>query len=207
MRRDVVTMKQVVKKRSAIAIMLSIMTAVTFGAGYGAMSMAAEPTFAGSTVTASDEEDVFAFENSKERKTLRAEAEDFDDAFDLRAQGTVTPIKQQNPFGACWGFSAIAAAESSLLASGMAQPDDLDLSEKHLAWFAANALPDLKAYKEGEFSTIDFSLHGRNLTIGARKGSYPGFLETRRFRVVIYGGKAPAGMSVLYTSKPLTIKL
>ena len=65
-------MKHVVKKRSAIAIMLSIMTAVTFGAGYGAMSMAAEPTFAESTVTTSDEEDVFAFENSKERKTLRA---------------------------------------------------------------------------------------------------------------------------------------
>ena len=66
---------------------------------------------------------------------------------------------------------------------------------------------DGQAYREGEFSTIDFSLHGRNLTIGARKGSYPGFLETRRFRVVIIGGKTPAGMSVLYTGKPLTIKL
>ena len=66
---------------------------------------------------------------------------------------------------------------------------------------------DGQAYKEGEFSTIDFSLHGRNLTIGARRGSYPGFLETRRFRVVIIGGKAPSGMSVLYTGKPLTIKL
>ena len=143
-------MKHVVKKRSAIAIMLSIMTAVTFGAGYGAMSMAAEPTFAGSTVTASDEEDVFAFENSKERETLRAEAEDFDDAFDLRAQGTVTPVKQQNPFGACWGFSAIAAAESSLLASGMAQPDDLDLSEKHLAYYAATYLDDPDSPQNGE---------------------------------------------------------
>lgn len=90
MKRDLETMKQVIKKRSAIAVMLSIMTAVTFGAGYGAMSMAAEPAFAESTVTASDEEDVFAFENSKERKTLRTEADDFDDAFDLRAQGTGT---------------------------------------------------------------------------------------------------------------------
>ena len=142
MKRDLETMKQVIKKRSAIAVMLSIMTAVTFGAGYGAMSMAAEPAFAESTLTASDEEDVFAFENSKEHKTLRTEAEDFDDAFDLRAQGTVTPVKQQNPFGACWGFSAIAAAESSLLASGMARPDDLDLSEKHLAYFAATYLDD-----------------------------------------------------------------
>ena len=32
MKRDVETMKQVIKKRSAIAIMVSIMTAVTFGA-------------------------------------------------------------------------------------------------------------------------------------------------------------------------------
>ena len=32
MRREAETMKQVVKKKSAIAIMLSIMTAVTFGA-------------------------------------------------------------------------------------------------------------------------------------------------------------------------------
>ena len=32
MRREAETMKQVVKKRSAIAVMLSIMTAVTFGA-------------------------------------------------------------------------------------------------------------------------------------------------------------------------------
>ena len=153
-------MKHVVKKRSAIAIMLSIMTAVTFGAGYGAMSMAAEPTFAGSTVTASDEEDVFAFENSKEREILRGEAEDFDDAFDLRNVDTdnngeadasfVTPVKQQNPFGACWGFSAIAAAESSLLASGMAQPDDLDLSEKHLAYFAATYLDDPDSPQNGE---------------------------------------------------------
>ena len=66
---------------------------------------------------------------------------------------------------------------------------------------------DGQAYKDGEFSTIDFSLHGRNLTIGARKGSYPGFLDTRRFRLVIIGGKGPSGISVLYTGKPLTIKL
>ena len=66
---------------------------------------------------------------------------------------------------------------------------------------------DGQAYREGEYSTIDFSLHGRTLTIGARKGSYPGFLDTRRFRVVILGGKEPSNTSVLYTGKPVTIKL
>jgi len=66
---------------------------------------------------------------------------------------------------------------------------------------------DGQAYREGEYSTIDFSLRGRTLDIGARKGSYPGMLDTRRFRLVILGGKAPSYMTVLYTGKAMTIKL
>lgn len=66
--------------------------------------------------------------------------------FDLREQNKVTPVKFQNPFGTCWGFSIVAAAESSLLSKLQAQgiqvdPQAMDLSEKHLAWFSAHALP------------------------------------------------------------------
>ena len=44
------------------------------------------------------------------------------------------PVKLQNPFGTCCGFASIAAAESSLLGSGLAAEDgydenSLDLSE------------------------------------------------------------------------------
>ena len=66
---------------------------------------------------------------------------------------------------------------------------------------------DGQAYREGEYSTVDFSLHGRTLEISARKGSYPGMLEARRFHLTIIGGKAPAYTHVLYTGKPLKIKL
>ena len=57
--------------------------------------------------------------------------------FDLREEGYVTPIKFQNPFGSCWGFSAIAAAETSILSSGITSEDadTLNLSEKHLIYF------------------------------------------------------------------------
>lgn len=65
-------------------------------------------------------------------------------SFDLRDQGVVTPVKNQSPWGTCWGFGAIAAAETSILSEiGMTYEETgLDLSERHLAWFAYTALPD-----------------------------------------------------------------
>ena len=66
---------------------------------------------------------------------------------------------------------------------------------------------DGQEYKSGEYATIDFSLKGRNLTIGTRKGSYPGMLESRRFHLFVYDGRTTSEQYVLYTGNPLTIKL
>ena len=75
-----------------------------------------------------------------------AMAEDADEdtypvRFDLREYGVVTPVKIQNPWGTCWSFGGIAAAETSILSTlGMTvegfkaeMGKDFDLSEKHLA--------------------------------------------------------------------------
>ena len=35
--------------------------------------------------------------------------------FDLRERGVFTPIKNQEPWGTCWSFATIAAAEASIL--------------------------------------------------------------------------------------------
>ena len=86
-------------------------------------------------------------------------ADTFPSRFDLRDRGTVTPVKSQNPWGTCWSFATIAASETSILNSlGMTAEsykekygEDLDLSEKHLAWFTAKALPELNEYPEGEY--------------------------------------------------------
>ena len=47
----------------------------------------------------------------------------------------VTPAKSQGNFGLCWAFATIACAEADAIKNHSA-PNDLDLSEWHLAYFA-----------------------------------------------------------------------
>ncbi|MGN0490477.1 lectin like domain-containing protein [Ruminococcus sp.] len=57
--------------------------------------------------------------------------------YNLADNNLVTKVKNQNPYGTCWAFSAISSLESSLVKSGNAD-SSVDLSEKHLIWFNYN---------------------------------------------------------------------
>ena len=72
------------------------------------------------------------------------------------------------------------------------------------------------AYEKGESSTIDLQWDdaARTLTIGARKGSYPGMLQKRQFRLIFVDQAHPfawnpdaPGRPVQYDGQALTIKL
>ena len=108
---------------------------------------------------------VFDFRQGEALNALLREAENLPDAYDLRRVDTdgdgeadacyVTPVRLQNPYGTCWGFSVVGAAESSLLSSGLAAADGydentLDLSEKHVAFFATSSIDDPTDPQYGE---------------------------------------------------------
>lgn len=89
----------------------------------------------------------------------KSKADSFPEKFDLRKRGTVTSVKSQSPWGTCWSFGVMAASESSLLSTLEMTTEeykakygsDMDLSEKHLAWFTTKALPALDEYEEGKY--------------------------------------------------------
>lgn len=77
---------------------------------------------------------------------LRRSEETLPASYDLRTEDRVTPVKDQLHNGTCWAFGALSSAESSLLTMMKAMGRDfssvetagnaVNLSEKHLVWFA-----------------------------------------------------------------------
>ena len=61
--------------------------------------------------------------------------------YDSRLTGRITEVKDQRPWQLCWAFSALAAAESSLISGGYADAD-INLSEMHLGYFFDGAARD-----------------------------------------------------------------
>ena len=164
-------------RKKKLGRIMAIALAVTFGMG---------PIYAPVTARAEDrdvekqleQEEAFEFEESAVLDELREDAETLPSSYDLRhvplegggEENYVTPVKLQNPFGTCWGFGAVAAAETNLLSSGIAQAhgydvNTLDFSEKHLAYFANGHVenPDDSQYGEGRYF--------RNLSYDQEKSS------------------------------------
>jgi C1A family cysteine protease len=57
----------------------------------------------------------------------------FPATYDLRPLLAMTAVRNQNPYGTCWAFGALASLESTMRKSGKGT---LDFSEWHLAYFA-----------------------------------------------------------------------
>ena len=109
------------------------------------------------------------------------------DLRDYDGKNYITPVKCQAPYGTCWGFAAIAAAESSILSNEELNKDEetgqplystslkqgedglpiLDMSEKHLAYFVVTPLDDPGNPQDGEGTYLN---DGRKVQDGLNNG-------------------------------------
>lgn len=111
---------------------------------------------------------------------LQVQEAEYPDSFDLRnvdGKSYTTPVRLQNPFGTCWGFGATAAAESSILADPELNEGldaaTLDLSEKHLSWFAMEAVNDPANSQNGE--GVHFYEDGNDANVHYDTGGFAAF--------------------------------
>ncbi len=94
----------------------------------------------------------WAIDDGQSASALSIQAE-VPSKYDLRDDGLVTPVKLQNPWGSCWAFGGTAAVESSILSAygSTYEKSKLDISEKHLAYFALHPISaDVDPKQAGE---------------------------------------------------------
>ena len=95
-----------------------------------------------------------------EREPSDESTGDFPAQFDLRDYGYVTPVKDQTPWGSCWVFGTVAAAETSILSSldQTYEETGLDLSEHQIGYFSGTGLSDGSSQDgEGMHTLFDVS--------------------------------------------------
>eukprot|EP00937_MAST-01D_sp_MAST-1D-sp2_P006343 g6343.t1 len=86
-------------------------------------------------------------------------------SIDWVARGGVTPVQQQHPFGTCWAFSMVAAAEGAMVAQGKKKL--VKLSEQNVI----SCVP-----QDDDAQTMDFTVDGLRGVTGGRlqtEADYP----------------------------------
>ena len=63
---------------------------------------------------------------------------ELEESYDVRDSGIYNEIENQYNWGTCWAFSTLDLLESSLIQKGEVQQGEINLSERHLAYFVGH---------------------------------------------------------------------
>lgn len=132
----------------------------------------------------------FDFDNGSVSDMSRLSAASFPAAYSSVDLGLVTAPKDQGADGTCWSFSAISAMETYLIkkgikVSGKKANGNLDLSEKHLAYFTYHTADDPLGNNAGD--KIEPAYPDQYLALGG---------NSMRAAVTLANGEGPVKESV-----------
>ena len=92
--------------------------------------------------------------SEEEEASLVADGEEPPAGYSLRDEGLLPPVRDQNPYGSCWAFANVGAAESNLIKQGLVGKDEIDLSELQFIYYTYNAAVDPLGNMNGDYTQI-----------------------------------------------------